>query len=116
MRKKILVNVSRSRFQTIVRKNAVLREACQQANQRSSLLARVADHLHNILNLDELIARIFDEVNSAIHAEAQSIWLVNDDQSVIVCKFATGPGANRSSSPMHRMMSGTVGGPRKRPA
>jgi HD-GYP domain-containing protein (c-di-GMP phosphodiesterase class II) len=47
--------------------------------------------LHQTLDLDELIPRIFGEVNKAINAEAQSIWLVNEDEGIIKCRFATGP-------------------------
>ena len=95
MLKKRRVSSSGNSLRTLVRENNRLRRAAARADQRKRLLESVADHLHSILDLNELIARIFDEVNAAIHAEAQSIWLLDDDRTNITCRFATGPGADQ---------------------
>jgi putative nucleotidyltransferase with HDIG domain len=49
--------------------------------------------LQQTLDLDLLIQRIMDEVNRAIDAEAQSVWLVEEAEQRISCRFANGPGA-----------------------
>lgn len=73
--------------------NAQLYERQQRSAERQKLLDQISRHLQQTLDLDELISRIFAEVNKAINAEAQSIWLLNAEQGIIVCRFATGPGA-----------------------
>ncbi len=57
---------------------------------RQKLLNQISRHLHQTLDLDELIPRIFMEVNKAINAEAQSIWLVDEEAGIIKCRFARG--------------------------
>ncbi len=57
------------------------------------LLNQISRHLHQTLDIDELIPRIFIEVNKAINAEAQSIWLVDEEAGVIKCRFARGASA-----------------------
>ena len=70
--------------------NTRLFERQNQFNERQMLLNQISQHLHQTLDLDELIPRIFAEVNKAINAEAQSIWLVDEEAGVIKCRFATG--------------------------
>jgi len=70
--------------------NTQLYERQNQINERQQLLNQISQHLHRTLDLDELIPRIFEEVNKAINAEAQSIWLVDEEEGIIKCRFATG--------------------------
>jgi putative nucleotidyltransferase with HDIG domain len=73
--------------------NTQLFERQTQISERQKLLNQISQHLHQTLDLDELIPRIFAEVNKAINAEAQSIWLIDEEKAIIKCRFATGPGA-----------------------
>ena len=73
--------------------NAQLYKQQKQNSERQRLLDQISRHLQQTLDLDILIPRIFGEVNKAINAEAQSIWLVNEEAGNIMCRFATGPGA-----------------------
>jgi putative nucleotidyltransferase with HDIG domain len=71
--------------------NTQLYERQHQIQQRQKLLNHISQHLHQTIDLDELIPRIFAEVNKAIKAEAQSIWLVDEEKGIIKCRYATGP-------------------------
>ena len=73
--------------------NTQLYEHQHQINERQKLLNQISQHLHQTIDLDELIPRIFTEVNKAIKAEAQSIWLVDEEKGIIKCRYATGPEA-----------------------
>ncbi len=73
--------------------NTQLYERQHQRSERQKLLNQISTHLHQTLDLDELIPRIFTEVNKAIQAEAQSIWLVDEAAGFIKCRYATGPEA-----------------------
>ncbi len=73
--------------------NAQLYERQSHVTERQKLLDQISRHLQQTLDLEELIPRIFAEVNKAIDAEAQSLWLVNNEAGTINCRFATGPGA-----------------------
>jgi len=73
--------------------NTKLYEHQNKIAERQNLLNQISQHLHQTLELDELIPRIFAEVNKAINAEAQSIWLVDEEEGVIKCRYATGPEA-----------------------
>jgi len=75
--------------------NTLLFEQRNRTVENQNLLNQISSHLHQTLDLDELIPRIFMDVNKAINAEAQSIWLVNEKEGVIKCRFATGPSAER---------------------
>ena len=57
------------------------------------MLNQISRHLHQTLDIDELIPRIFVSVNKAINAEAQSIWLVDEEAGVIKCRYARGASA-----------------------
>ena len=71
--------------------NTQLYERQHQINERQKLLNQISQHLHQTIDLDELIPSIFTEVNKAIKAEAQSIWLVDEEKGIIKCRYATGP-------------------------
>jgi HD-GYP domain-containing protein (c-di-GMP phosphodiesterase class II) len=71
--------------------NTQLYERRAKVYDRQKLLNQVNRHLHQTLDIDELIPRIFAEVNTAIKAEGQSIWLVDKAADMIKCRFATGP-------------------------
>jgi len=71
--------------------NTQLYERQHQINERQKLLNQISQHLHQTIDLDELIPQIFTEVNKAIQAEAQSIWLVDEEAGFIKCRYATGP-------------------------
>jgi HD-GYP domain-containing protein (c-di-GMP phosphodiesterase class II) len=71
--------------------NTQLYERQNRINERQILLNQISQHLHQTLDLDQLIPNIFAEVNKAIKAEAQSIWLVDEEAGIIKCHFATGP-------------------------
>ncbi len=73
--------------------NTQLYERKNQTNERQKLLDQISRHLHQTLDIDELIPRIFIEVNKAINAEAQSIWLVDEEAGTIKCRFARGASA-----------------------
>jgi HD-GYP domain-containing protein (c-di-GMP phosphodiesterase class II) len=75
--------------------NTILYEQRNRTVEHQKLLTQISSHLHQTLNLDDLIPRIFMDVNRAINAEAQSIWLVNEKEGIIKCRFATGPSAGR---------------------
>jgi len=71
--------------------NTQLYEQQDKTSQRQNLLNQISRQLHQTLDLDELIPGIFAEVNKAIKAEAQSIWLVDEAEGIIKCRYATGP-------------------------
>lgn len=70
--------------------NTQVYERYYRSSGRQRLLNQISRHLHQTLDIDELIPRIFIEVNKAINAEAQSIWLVDEGAGVIRCRFARG--------------------------
>ena len=75
--------------------NTQLYEQRNRTSERQKLLNHISSHLHQTLDIDEVIPRIFMDVNKAINAEAQSIWLVNEKEGIIKCRFATGPSAEK---------------------
>ena len=84
-----------SRHIAVAIQNTQLYERQNRSTGRQKLLNQISRHLHQTLDIDELIPRIFGEVNKAINAEAQSIWLVNEEEGIIKCRFATGPSSAR---------------------
>jgi HD-GYP domain-containing protein (c-di-GMP phosphodiesterase class II) len=70
--------------------NTQLYEQRKRNYQSQKLLNQISRHLHQSLSIDELIPSIFAEINQAIHAEAQSIWLVDPVEKTIKCRFSTG--------------------------
>jgi putative nucleotidyltransferase with HDIG domain len=73
--------------------NTQLFERQNRSTERQKMLNQISRHLHQTLDIDELIPRIFIAVNRAINAEAQSIWLVDEEAGVIKCRFARGASA-----------------------
>ena len=73
--------------------NTQLFERQNRSAERQKMLNQISSHLHQTLDLDKLIPRIFIEVNKAIKAEAQSIWLVDEEAGIIKCRFARGASA-----------------------
>jgi len=73
--------------------NTQLYERQSRTAERQKMLNQISRHLHQTLDIDELIPRIFIEVNKAINAEAQSIWLVDEEAGIIKCRFARGASA-----------------------
>jgi putative nucleotidyltransferase with HDIG domain len=71
--------------------NTQIYERRNHITERQKLLNQISRYLHQTLDIDELIPRIFAEVNKAIHAESQSIWLVDEIAGAIKCRFVTGP-------------------------
>ena len=82
-----------SRHIAVTVQNTQVYERQNRSTGRQKLLNQISRHLHQTLDIDELIPRIFIEVNKAINAEAQSIWLVDEEAGVIKCRFARGPSA-----------------------
>jgi len=89
--------------------NAQLYKQQQQTTERQKLLDQISRYLQQTLEIDVLIPRIFGEVNKAIQAEGQSIWLLNVDTGVINCRFATGPGAEEVKKLSVPMGKGILG-------
>ncbi|HEY6552433.1 MAG TPA: HD domain-containing phosphohydrolase [Vicinamibacteria bacterium] len=58
------------------------------------VLQEISRHLQQTLDIDVLIPSILHEVNKAIDAEAQSLWLVDHEAGLMVCHYATGPQAD----------------------
>lgn len=75
--------------------NALLTVQFNRNTERQVLLEQISRHFQQTLDLDDLIPSVLNEVNKAIQAEAQSIWLMDESQNALVCKFATGPGAEQ---------------------
>ena len=73
--------------------NERLKSALLAADQRRALLDHIGAHLQQTLQLDDLIPCLFAEVNAALQAEAQSLWLADHLHHRVTCRFATGPGA-----------------------
>jgi HD-GYP domain-containing protein (c-di-GMP phosphodiesterase class II) len=96
-------------FAAMAVQNARAREREERAAARRRLLDHISGHLHQTLDLSELIGRIFVEVNQAIDAEAQSIWLVDEPAGMIACRFATGPGAEQVKEVTVPLGEGIVG-------
>ena len=82
-----------SRHIAVTVQNTQIYERQNRSTGRQKLLNQISRHLHQTLDIDELIPRIFIEVNKAINAEAQSIWLVDEEAGVIKCRFARGSSA-----------------------
>ena len=81
-------------YAALAAQNVRLQEIQCLAQERQAMLDQVSEALQKTLDLDTLIAQIFDEVNKALHAQAQSIWLIEGEDEIISCRFATGPGAS----------------------
>jgi putative nucleotidyltransferase with HDIG domain len=89
--------------------NAQLYERQQRSSQRQQLLDQISRYLQETIDIQVLIPRVFSEVNKAIKAEGQSIWLVNSETGNIDCRFATGPGAEEVRKVSVPMGKGILG-------
>lgn len=74
--------------------SAWLADQHAHAAERQALLDQVQMYFQETLELEELISRIFQEVNKAIQAQGQSIWLIDEAGQTATCKYATGLSAN----------------------
>ncbi len=74
--------------------NAQLYEQQSRNVERRQLLDQISGYFQETLDLDVLIGRIFAEVNKALQAEGQSIWLLDADGKRVTCRLATGLGAH----------------------
>jgi GAF domain-containing protein len=86
------------RHAAIAIRNAQLYEQQRRGAERQRLLEQISHHMQQTLDIQVLIPLVLEEVNKAIRAEAQSLWLLNEETHLIVCHYATGPGARRSRS------------------
>ncbi len=83
--------VGLARRMAVAIQNTQIYERQNHTAKRRRQLHQINSYLHQTLDIDELIPRIFREVNKTIHAEAQSIWLVDEEAGTLKCRFATGP-------------------------
>jgi HD-GYP domain-containing protein (c-di-GMP phosphodiesterase class II) len=72
--------------------NARLYEQQRRNNERQRLLEQISRHLQQTLDSEVLVPLILEEVNKAIDAEAQSLWMLNEETGLIGCHYATGAG------------------------
>jgi HD-GYP domain-containing protein (c-di-GMP phosphodiesterase class II) len=89
--------------------NAQLYEQQRRNNERQRLLEQISRHLQQTLDTEVLIPLILEEVNKAIEAEAQSLWLLNNETGLIVCTYATGPGGEAIKKVTVPLGKGIVG-------
>lgn len=75
--------------------NAQLMVQLNRNTERQLLMEHISRHFQQTLDLNDLLPSVLNEINKAIQAEAQSIWLMDEAQNALVCKFATGPGAEQ---------------------
>jgi HD-GYP domain-containing protein (c-di-GMP phosphodiesterase class II) len=73
-------------------RNAQLYEQQRRGTERQRLLEQISHHMQQTLDIQVLIPLVLEEVNKAIRAEAQSLWLLNEETHLIACHYATGPG------------------------
>lgn len=74
-------------------RNARLHEERDRSHERQRVSEQISRHLQQTLDAEVLIPLILQEVNGAIEAEAQSLWLVDRETGLLVCRYATGPRA-----------------------
>jgi HD-GYP domain-containing protein (c-di-GMP phosphodiesterase class II) len=89
--------------------NAQLYEQERQHAERQRLIEQIGRHLQQTLDSEVLIPRILDEVNKAIEAEGQSLWLLDSATGCIICRYATGPEAEAIKKVTVPMGKGVVG-------
>ncbi|MBB6050326.1 HD-GYP domain-containing protein [Armatimonas rosea] len=89
--------------------NEQMKKALHAAEQRRALLDHIGAHLQQTLRLEDLIPRLFIEVNAALRAEAQSLWLADHLNQRVTCRFATGPGAEQVQGLSLHLTEGIVG-------
>ncbi len=87
-------------------------QLCDQERQhagRQRLLEQISRHLQQTLDSEVLIPRILEEVNKAIEAEGQSLWLLDSATGRIACRYATGPEAEAIKKVSVPIGAGIVG-------
>lgn len=89
--------------------NAQLYEQQRRNSERQRLLDQISRHFQQTLDIDELIPLVLEEVNKAIGAEGQSLWLLSPNGQEIGCRFATGPGAENIKKVVVPMGKGILG-------
>ncbi len=89
--------------------NAQLYEQQRRHVEIQKLLQQIGHHLQQTLDSEVLVPLILEEVNTAIGAEAQSLWLLNPETGCIDCRYATGPGAEAIKKVAVPMGQGVVG-------
>ena len=103
------MSVTPQEIERLKTQNKQLKKALHAAEQRRALLDHIGAHLQQTLRLEDLIQRLFAEVNAALQAEAQSLWLANHLQKSVTCRFATGPGALQVQGIVLSLEEGIVG-------
>ncbi len=103
------MSLSTTELDVLRQENARLQCALSAAEQRRALLDHLGAHLQQTLRIDDLIPRLFAEVNSALQAEAQSLWLADHVENTVTCRFATGPGASQIQGIVLTLGEGIVG-------
>jgi putative nucleotidyltransferase with HDIG domain len=96
-------------YAAVAIQNAQVYDLVGKNDERQQLLEQISRYLQQTLDLEVLIPRIFSEVNKAIDAEAQSIWLVDEQAGTIVCRFATGPETDKIKQVAVPIGQGIVG-------
>jgi HD-GYP domain-containing protein (c-di-GMP phosphodiesterase class II) len=96
-------------YAAVAIQNALIYDQEHRNEGRQILLEQISRYLQQTLDLEVLIPRIFSEVNKAIDAEAQSIWLVDEQAGTIVCRFATGPETDKIKQVAVPVGQGIVG-------
>jgi HD-GYP domain-containing protein (c-di-GMP phosphodiesterase class II) len=71
--------------------NAQLYARQRHNTDRQRLLEQISHHLQQTLDVDVLIPLVLAEISRAIHSEAESLWLLNGEPGLLICRFATGP-------------------------
>ncbi|MCC6189627.1 MAG: GAF domain-containing protein [Anaerolineales bacterium] len=89
--------------------NAQLYERQRRSNERQQLLEQISRHMQQTLHIDSLIPLVLREVNKALDAEAQSLWLLNPQTNMLACRFATGLGAEAIKRVQVPLGQGIVG-------
>jgi HD-GYP domain-containing protein (c-di-GMP phosphodiesterase class II) len=90
-------------------KNARLYEQQRRNHERQRLSEQISRHMQQTLDTEVLIPLVLQEVNKAIDAEAQSLWLLNRETGLIVCHYATGPEADAIKKVGVPLGTGVVG-------
>jgi len=75
-------------------KSARLYEEQRRNLERQRLSEQISRHLQQTLDTEVLIPSVLEAVSRAIGAEAQSLWLLDPETRLMVCRYATGPEAD----------------------
>ncbi|MBI4316395.1 MAG: GAF domain-containing protein [Chloroflexi bacterium] len=89
--------------------NVQLFERERRQREQQALLQRVGDLLHETLDLDRLLQRVFEQVPRILQAEAASVWLVDDQLGMVMCRLATGMAADQLQHMKVPLGQGVVG-------